>query len=165
MRRAEAFVSCKRFFEQFEAQIAALRDAEALVAVWKRLEAAGAAIAAPFVPGDQLVADRDDGHFHHRTPPLRSRQALGFAHHLPADAATLQGRLDREHAEIAGVALPLEMAAGEQFARARAAAALGQQDAAARLADEFADAGDIDALAVEHVGFGRPADPAGVAAI
>ena len=42
---------------------------------------------------------------------------------------------------------------------------LREQHAAVGLGDQLVDAGGVDALAVEQVGFGGPADAAGVAAI
>src|SRR5207342_13877 len=47
-------------------QVVAQRHADPLVAIRKRLAFAGAAIAAPFVPCDETVPERDDGHLYAR---------------------------------------------------------------------------------------------------
>ncbi len=92
--------------------------------------------------------------------PLLPHQAFGLGHQLFADAAALQARADREHAEIAGVALIGDMRAGDQFA-----IAFGQQHHAAVAQDVLAKQLGFDAGAVEQVGLGRPADAAGIAAV
>src|SRR3546814_11523100 len=68
--------------------------------IWERLLDAGAAIAAALVEGDQLVADVDDGHPHRGKSPFFAHDAFGFVDHGLADAAALQVRAYREHAEV-----------------------------------------------------------------
>src|SRR5437764_117623 len=125
----------------------ACRYAETLVAVGKRLVLAGTPVATPFIPIDELVTDGNHCHFHFCTFPLLARYTLGFGQHLLADAAALQRRLHRKHAEVAGCTLLLfEMRAREQLARTRA-----EQNAAVGSRDDFTDADRIGALPVEQI--------------
>src|SRR5690606_9572935 len=101
--------------EHFEAQVVAFRHAEALVAVRERLVGAGAAVAAAFVEGDQLVADVDHRHPHVRQPPFLARDALALGQQRLADAGALQVGDNREHAEVAVPVLVGHVRAGQQL--------------------------------------------------
>src|ERR1700722_43852 len=149
------------FFHQFESQIVPLGNAEPRIAIRKRFENSCAAIAAAFVPGDQLVADGNHRHFHFYTFPLIVRETFGFGKHAPADAASLQSRAHGKHAEIAGVALLFDVAASEQFA----IGTFGKYHDTVGFEDDVRYARNIDALTVEKIRLGRPTASADVAAI
>src|SRR5690606_10084908 len=143
-----------------EPQVVAQRDAEALVAVGERLVAAGAAVAAALVPGDQRLAQVDHGHAHPSQAPVLARDALAFGQQAAAQAAALQLRPHREHAEVAGTVLLGDVGAGE-----RAIGAVDHQHPAAGAAQVGAQHLGVDAGAGEEVGFGGPAGAAGLAAV
>ena len=79
----------QRLFQDLEAQVVALGQAEARVAVRKGLLDAGAAVAAALVEGDQFVAHVDHGHAHRVASPFLAHDALGLGQHLLAEAAAL----------------------------------------------------------------------------
>ena len=63
-----------------------------------------------------------------------------------AETATLLIGINREHAEITGLPLPLHMSAGDQ-----SPIPLGQQNAAAGTIDQFADGLCVGASAIEQL--------------
>src|SRR5690348_6608834 len=98
--RARVRARAQRLFQDFEAQVVALRDAEAWIDGREGLLDAGATVAAALVPGDEVLAHVDDGHAHHRQAPVDAGDALGFGEHRLAHAAALQHGAHGEHAEI-----------------------------------------------------------------
>src|SRR6476661_9365461 len=80
-------------------QVVAQRHADPLVAIRKRLAFAGAAIAAPFVPCDETVPERDDGHLHARRTPLAD-VVLRFGQQRTAQSFGLTTRIDRQHSQM-----------------------------------------------------------------
>ncbi|MNT58884.1 hypothetical protein D3C72_1963490 [compost metagenome] len=85
---------------------------------------------------------------------------FGGVHQLLADATALLAGIDREHAEVALAVDIGDVGTGHQLA-----VAFGQQDGRARAVQVALDAFGIDAGAVQQVGFGGPANAAGVAAV
>src|SRR5574337_1092458 len=97
-----------------KSQVWPARDAEALVAIGKRLVFASAPIAAPLIPGDQLIALLDHGHAHVGAGPFLACQAFGLRQDPLAYAATLAFRVNGKHPEIGGVTLALDVTRGKQ---------------------------------------------------
>src|SRR4030088_2931308 len=77
-------------------QVVAQRHADPLVTIRKRLAFAGAAIAAPFVPCDETVPERDDGHLYARRT-LLADVVLRFGQQRTAQSFGLTTRVDRQH--------------------------------------------------------------------
>src|SRR5690606_41331739 len=72
-----------------ELQVVALGPAEPLVVVRERGPLARPDVAAPLVPGDQLLAERDHRHAHLAGAPLLLRQPFGLGEDLFAETAAL----------------------------------------------------------------------------
>src|SRR3954453_646396 len=80
-------------------QVVAQRHADSLIAIRKRLAFAGAAIAAPFVPCDETVPERDDGHLYARRT-LLADVVLRFGQQRTAEYFGLTTRVDRQHPQM-----------------------------------------------------------------
>ncbi|CAD5921071.1 protein of unknown function [Streptomyces sp. KY75] len=137
-----------------------MRDAEALVAVRERRELSRAPVAAPLVPGDQVLARRDHRHVHLGHAPALPGRALRLGDDHLAQAAALGAGADREHPEVRRVATVFELAAGDQ-----PAVALDRQQPARRSVDDRAHALLVGPLPLQEIGLGGPAGAAGVAAV
>src|SRR5690606_11694491 len=90
----------QRFLQHFEAQIVAQRRAVARIAIREWQFAAGAAIAATLVEGDQFFAQVDHRHADARGVEFVAHDAFGLGQHGFADTAALRVRAYCEHAEI-----------------------------------------------------------------
>src|SRR5690606_32538545 len=141
-------------------QVVAARDAEAFVAVGKRMRFAAAPEAAPPVPCDQAVAQPDDLHAQAAAAEDLARKALGLGQDAVANPPALPARVDGKQAEPGSAAIAFQVAAAQQGA----AGLLGQQDALP-FAEHGQDAFTVGPLAIEEVGLGGPAGPAGLAAV
>src|SRR4051794_13666479 len=97
-------------------QAVAQRHADPLVAIRKRLAFAGAAISAPFVPCDETMPERDDGHLYARRT-LLADVVLRFGQQRTAKPFGLTTRVDRQHSKMPcrGVAGELEQDAPRQL--------------------------------------------------
>src|SRR3954452_9593186 len=97
-------------------QVVAQRHADPLIAIRKRLAFAGAAIAAPFVPCDETVPERDDGHLYARRT-LLADVVLRFGQQHTAQSFGLTTRVDRQHPQMPcrGVAAGPEQDAPRQL--------------------------------------------------
>src|SRR5690606_9723082 len=150
----------QRFLQHDEIQVVAARDAEAFVAVGKRMRFAAAPEAAPPVPCDQAVAQPDDLHAQAAAAEDLARKALGLGQDAVANPPALPARVDGKQAEPGSAAIAFQVAAAQQGA----AGLLGQQDALP-FAEHGQDAFTVGPLAIEEVGLGGPAGPAGLAAV
>src|SRR5690606_21600115 len=146
--------------QQLEPEVGAPRDAEALVAVREGARASRTAVAAPLVPGDQLLARGDHRHVHLAGAPALADLPLGLLDDRPAESAALERGADREHPEIGLLAAALQLTAGDY-----AAVALDGQQPAVRGLDDLQHALRVGALPVQEVRLGGPPGPAGVAPV
>src|SRR5579872_669059 len=148
-------IGLQGLLQHHELEVVAGGDAEQRIVGRERLSLAGAGVAAPLVPGDQLGADGDDGHAH---APRASLGGVAFRRlqQRTAEPSVLQRRADGEHAEVpGGGARRLQPDAGDDLALRRVASG---QDHGVRAHFEVAPKRlRIGALAAEEVRFGGPA--------
>src|SRR4029079_6407370 len=140
-------------------QIGTPWKAKALVAVRKRLAGAGPTGTPALITRNQLRAPPDDSHGSRASRPLFDRLPLRRFEHLAAESAALPCGLDGEHAEVTVAAGLLQANTGSQET-----VQFVEQDDVAWRGDRFEHAVDVDPLAAEEIGLGRPSGFAAVAA-
>ena len=152
----------ERLGEGGEAQVRTAGHTEALVSVRERGGLPGGGVAPPVVPGDEVVTDVDHAQHQLLHAPAVPGDALGLVEHRPPHPAPLAGGVHREHAQVglAPFRATLELATGHQLG-----AAPGQHHLGVGLVQQGRQHRGVDALAVEQVGLGGPARPAGLAPV
>lgn len=149
------------FCEDNEYQLGSPRQPEALVGERKGPFLTSLRIAAAIVVSDELAALLDDRHLDHVRAKVRRGCMLGGCNELFAEPRSLSSRIHGKQTQVRHAVL----LSGDLDTADDVGSVESDEDSLVGVVDDFGERFGIGALAVEEIGFVRPALTGGVAAV